>query len=140
MGPYKWSDCLYAEEASVARGANGADPYGTFNQSSTYAIMEFLETGDSNQIKQVFNKFKAKDISPLWGNQSTVPTFKKDKKTIDKWFDFQTQMKDVDPDWVYLSGHHGREFKSDADGMSSREHMNTQKEVGFFNHVYHDHT
>lgn len=140
MGPWKWTDCLYAEEASVARGANGADPYGTFNQASTYAIMEFLDTADSNKIKSVWNKYKAKDISPLWGTKSTVPTFKKDKAVIDKWYDFQQQMQHVDPDWIYLSGHHGREYESDSQGQTVQQHADGQKEIGFFNHVYHDNT
>jgi hypothetical protein len=133
-------DDLFSDEASVARGASGQNPVATFNQSSTFAIMEFLENSDSNQIKQIWTKYKAKDVSPLWGTESTVKTFKKDKAVIDKWHDFQKQMKDVDADWFYLSGHHGREFASDNAGVAPADHQNNQKEIGFFNHVYHHHT
>src|SRR5215203_2796248 len=107
---------MNSQDASVARGANGEDPYASFNSAPlTFAIMEFLENSDSTQIASCWEKFGAKDISPLWPGKRPVPSFKMDAPTIGRWPEFQKAMVDVEADWYYWSGHHSCRFSSDND-------------------------
>jgi len=124
--------------ASIARAALGARPIGTLNQATlTYAFMEFLLNQDSNAMKALWFQHGFTDESPIWGSRSTVPTFKNQRSVIEQWPDFQWQMQEVDADWYYLSGHHGRRLSADARGIDEVTHVNTQKDVGFFNAHYH---
>lgn len=126
--------------ASVARAALGALPVGTLNQQTlSFAFMEFLSDRDSNSMKSLWLKHGFSDVSPMWGNQSNVPTFATNPGIISQWPQFQQEMQFTEADWYYLSGHHGRMYASDFDGSQSEiEHVNTQEFIGFFNHVYHD--
>jgi hypothetical protein len=125
--------------ASVARAVVGAKPVGTLNQKTlNFAIMEFLLNQDSNSIKRLWQSHGFSDISPIWGKQSNVPTFKNDSAVISQWPAFQEEMRYVEADWYYLSGHHGRQFEADIrDHDDTRQHVNEQQFVGFFNEHYH---
>jgi hypothetical protein len=123
----------------IARAVQGDDPVGTLNKTSlTFAMMEFLVDADSNQMKSHWRKLGFTDISPKWGNRDLVPTFKQDPAIIKQWTDFQSQMAGVEADWYYLSGHHGRRFKSDLSLYPDWvDHINDTNQVGIFNEVYH---
>ncbi|MEP0847866.1 MAG: hypothetical protein HRF50_13735 [Phycisphaerae bacterium] len=124
--------------ASIARAVLGMDPYGTLNQTTmTVAFMEFLESADSNAMKSLLLKHSFRDISPLWGEQAAVPTFKDNQSVIRRWPEFQQAMTQVEADWYYLSGHHGRQYMVDGEELSGREHFNQQEVAGFFNEPYH---
>ena len=41
-----------------------------------------------------------------------VPFFKQSPSVIDQWPDFQQQMNEIEADWYYISGHHGRQFEA----------------------------
>ena len=125
--------------ASVARAVLGALPIGTLNQKTlTVAFMEFLNNADSNGMKSLWLKHGFTDISPLWGDQATVPTFKSDPAVIARWPEFQQQMVFCHADWYYLSGHHGRQYAADyTSDLTIYEHVNSQYVTGFFNHDYH---
>jgi hypothetical protein len=99
--------------------------------------MEFLLNADSNSMKRIWLQHGFKDESPIWGSQSIVPTFKNQRSVIEQWPDFQWQMQEVDADWYYLSGHHGRRRSADREGVDAPTHANTQQDVGFFNAHYH---
>lgn len=125
--------------ASVARAVVGALPIGTLNQKTlTVAFMEFLNNSDSNGMKSLMLKHGFTDISPLWGDQPTVPTFKSDPAVIARWPEFQQAMVYCEADWYYLSGHHGRQYAADyTPDLTIYEHANSQYITGFFNHDYH---
>lgn len=126
-------------ECAMSRQAADIYSYGTVNSTSlSIAFMEFLSDGDSNALKQLWLSYGWEDVSALWGSKRMVPTFKQDKAVIEKWPDFQVGMGDVEADWYYLSGHHGRQFAADLgpdDDML--DHFNTHENCGFFNEVYH---
>jgi hypothetical protein len=90
-------------------------------------------------MKQLWLSHGWTDVSAIWGSKKVVPTFKSDRKVIEQWPDFQVAMGEVDADWYYLSGHHGREFSADLSAEDEMvPHFNTHENCGFFNHVYHD--
>jgi hypothetical protein len=133
---------LFADDLvnAIARAVAGEEPVGTLNQqTTTFAIMEFLMDADSNAIKALWRKHGFADISPIWGGRSQVPTFKDQATVIRQWPDFQRQMTDVEADWYYVSGHHGPEFESDYDwwGEGAFWRYNHVDRVGFFNEIYH---
>src|SRR5215813_8693079 len=89
--------------------------YNTVNSTDlTIAFMEFLLDGDSNMMKSLWRSYGWDDISPIWGDRPTVPTFKQDPRIIEQWPDFQSAMTECEADWYYLSGHHGRQFDRDT--------------------------
>src|SRR5262245_9884055 len=123
---------------SMGRVANGLNTHGTVNSSTLdIAFMEFLMEGDSNTMKSWWLRQGWSDISPMWGDRPTVPSFKDQRAMIAQWPEFQRQMIDVEADWYYLSGHHGVQFESDAERMSKIDLLNTAEIVGFFNEPYH---
>src|SRR6185503_10786767 len=124
---------------AIARAVQGQDPVGTLNKTGlTFAMMEFLSESDSNTMKSHWRKLGFTDITPKWGTRDSVPTFKQDAAIINQWSDFQAQMEGVEADWYYLSGHHGRRFKSDLkDYPDMMDHINRHEQVGIFNEVYH---
>lgn len=124
--------------AALARVAHGLLGTGTLNSTTlSIAFMEFLANSDSNALKAMFCSHGFKDVSPLWGNQLLVPSFKSRPDIIARWPEFQQAMTEVEADWYYLSGHHGRRFRSDGANQDSRTHLNGQEHVGFFNEHYH---
>jgi hypothetical protein len=128
----------YSDAPQMSRQNSGSGGSNTLDDDSlNVAFMEFLEAGDSNMMKARWLKYGFKDISPIWGGKPQVPSFKSDPKVIAQWPDFQSAMTEVEADWYYLSGHHGRQFASDGEDLDMREHAHTQKEIGFFNEPYH---
>ena len=77
------------------------------------------------------------DISPLWGDKATVPTFKDKKAVIERWPEFQEEMLSVMADWYYVSGHHGCRFANDVGESDFFEFTQTYEHAGFFNEPYH---
>lgn len=127
-----------SDYASVARAATGTAPTGTLNNDSlTIAFMEFLMDGDSNMMKSWWLKQGWQDISPLWGDKATVPTFKDKKAVIERWPEFQEEMLSVMADWYYVSGHHGCRFANDVGESDFFEFTQTYEHAGFFNEPYH---
>lgn len=126
-------------EHPMARVANGLNGHGTVNSTTlSIAFMEFLLESDSNTMKSLWRSYGWKDISPLWGDRPTVPTFKHDPAIIGQWPDFQREMTQVEADWYYLSGHHGRQFDRDTERFANNMEMNnTLSRTGFFNEPYH---
>lgn len=128
-------------DADAARRARGRDTASTLDGSDiTFAFMEFLDPTDSNAVKRQWIKYGFKDVTPLWGHKSVVPTFDRKRSVIEQWPIFQEACTSLDAHWYYISGHHGRQFKIDGAGEDDRVHYNTQAEVGFFNHWYHEGT
>ncbi len=124
--------------ASVARAVVGMEPFGTLNQTTlSVAFMEFLETFDSNAMKALMLSHGFQDVSPLWGQNSTVPTFKQDSATIRRWPEFQQAMTEVEADWYYVSGHHSRQYVADNDDLDGVDLYNRAEYAGFFNEPYH---
>ncbi len=127
--------------ASAARSAPGRKLVNTLDKGGlTFGIIEMLDSRDSNFMKKVWLSYGFKDVSPIWGERTSVPTFKSRKSIIDQWPVFQGEFSDLKADWYYLSGHHGRQFALDDKGMDFLAHAGIQKEVGFFNHWYHEGT
>lgn len=127
-----------SDYASVARAALGTAPTGTLNNDSlTIAFMEFLMDGDSNMMKSWWLKQGWQDISPLWGDKATVPTFKDKKAVIERWPEFQEEMLSVMADWYYVSGHHGCRFANDVGESDFFEFTQSYEHAGFFNEPYH---
>src|SRR5437867_1175963 len=111
MGDF--SMCRMAERPT---GALGPSDYNTVNSTNlTIAFMEFLQESDSNMMKALWRSYGWEDISPIWSNRATVPTFKQDPAIIAQWSEFQSAMTDCEADWYYLSGHHGRQFMRDTE-------------------------
>lgn len=126
------------DTVEMSRQAAGVEEQGTVNTKTlSIAFMEFLSTADSNAIKSQWLSYGFKDVSPLWGDEAAVKTFKDDKATIARWSEFQQAMAGVEADWYYISGHHGRQFKSDGEGVAAYEHYRDQEHTGFFNEPYH---
>jgi hypothetical protein len=123
---------LMARQNSGSGGANTLD-----DDTLDFAIMEFLMNSDSNDIKRIWRGYGFSDVTPLWGDKASVPTFQMDKRVIARWPEFQEAMASCEADWYYLSGHHGRQFSDDFDADDKWGHVANQKEVGFFNEPYH---
>src|SRR5215510_12685443 len=124
-----------SQETEMSRQAAGVDTYGTINSTTlSIAFMEFLSEGDSNMMKQLWLSYGWEDISPIWGNQRNVPTFKDSPAVVEEWPEFQRDMMQCEADWYYLSGHHGRQFAADADRFDSGLDLeNFLSRAGFFN-------
>ncbi len=132
---------MTAGRASAARSAKGRRAVNTLNKGGlTFAIVEMLDNRDSGFIKKKWLKYGFTDVSPIWGRQTNVPTFKSQKSIIDQWPTFQSQLSSLTADWYYLSGHHGRQFGIDGSTSDTSTHVKDQKEIGFFNHWYHEGT
>lgn len=126
------------EWTDMCRFASGLFGQGTVNTKTlSIAFLEFLEDGDSNDLKSLWLSYGFRDISPLWGHQSRVPSFKDNPALIRRWPEFQREMMSCEADWYYISGHHGREFKVQGKQDSALYHYNSQKSTGFFNEPYH---
>jgi hypothetical protein len=100
---------------------------------------EFFGNFDSNAMKKRWlNGLGYQDITPALpgAGPGLVATFS-NKPAIAKWPDFQAAVTNLEPDWLYISGHHARKFKADLDDPP---HRAVQKETGFFNQAYHDRT
>ena len=112
-----------------------------------FAIVEFLGNFDTIGIKKRWVKdLGYTDISPpLPGSgKFSVGSFNNKGKEpatgpIAQWPSFQTALVDVKPDWFFISGHHGRQFDDDWDGIDEHfdAHALNQKETGYFNEFYH---
>lgn len=128
-------------DADAARRARGSNAANTLDGSDiTFAFMEFLDPTDSNAVKRRWVRYGFRDVTPMWGQKPVVPTFDRQRKIIDQWPQFQSACESLDAHWYYISGHHGRQFGVDGEGEDNRVHYNTQAEVGFFNHWYHEGT
>jgi hypothetical protein len=120
------------------------------NEPLTFAIVEFLGNFDSNAIKKRWVKdLGYTDISPpLPGTgKFSVASFNNKGASpatgpIAQWPSFQLALVDVKPDWFFISGHHGRQFDDDWDGIADDfpAHAAAEKETGYFNEWYHSGT
>lgn len=114
-----------------------------------FAIVEFLGNFDSNAIKKRWVNLGYTDISPpLAGNTKlNVGSFNNKGShpatgPIASWPSFQTALLDVKPDWLFVSGHHGRHLDDDWDGVDDHfaAHAQAETETGYFNEWYHSGT
>src|SRR5262245_40347230 len=123
----------------MARVESGLNSYGTVNSTTlTIAFMEFLMDFDSNAMKSLWLSHGWRDISPLWGQRPTVPSFKSDRVIIERWPEFQWEMTQIVADWYYVSGHHSSQFITDLNRFPGvLEFANEQEKGGFFNEPYH---
>lgn len=124
--------------AAIARSVMDLIETGTLNQKTLkVAFMEFLMSADSNAMKRLWLQHGFRDISALWGDQPSVPTFRNDMNVISRWSEFQWEMQSCDADWYYLSGHHSRRHASDMGHSDYVDIVNQCRDVGFFNEPYH---
>lgn len=124
----------------MGRVASGLSSYGTVNSTTlSIAFMEFLMDFDSNAMKSLWLSQGWRDISPLWGQQAGVPSFKSERSIIERWPEFQWEMTQVEADWYYISGHHSSQFITDLHRFDGDvlAFANEQEKGGFFNEPYH---
>jgi hypothetical protein len=124
----------------AARSSKGTKHVNTVRAVAhpTFAVAEFFRNSDSDKMRARWLGLGLKDVTPLWSTERHVHTFSTDAD-VPKWPTFQEQLSDVEADWYYVSGHHGRQFMSDFNVVTDDPvvHGNTQAEVGFFNERYH---
>lgn len=109
-----------------------------------FVMAEFFDNDDANQVKKWWRKLGYQDITPhLPGVREGVVSTFHNKAATAKWQDYQLAVSKLEPDWIFVGGHHGRQFQADWDqagGQTWYDHVMNQKEVGFFNKWYHDRT
>jgi len=108
----------------------------------TFVIVEFLGNADSNAMKVRWQReLRYTDLTPpLPGAGSGSVASFSTKGPISHWSTFQSQLVDLEPDWIFLSGHHGRRLASDwdKDAETFAEHAAKQTQTGYFNKWYYE--
>jgi len=107
-------------------------------------FMEFLGNFDTLAGIKRWKEVGFRDVTPRPpGVTQEIVKFNTPAVAL-KWPQFQQAVANLpakeEPDWCWISGHHGRQKSSDWDGNESSwpNHIATEKKVGFFNKAYHD--
>jgi len=108
----------------------------------TFAMIELADSADCNTRKSQWLSYGFKDVTPMFGKQSSVPSL--NGGMVAKGRDMLTQMKDVSADWYMVSGHHGAIYGTDYGLFTTNgapdgtRVVNEEQYCGFFNEAYHE--
>jgi hypothetical protein len=106
----------------------------------TFLIIEMGSTADSNAFRNKWLSWGWEDVTPIYGKRKSVKAWPNAKG----WTEFKDACRSVEADWIFISGHHGRQYASDwrppgdhRDDAVNFRSFNRQAEAGFFNNTYH---
>ena len=116
----------------------------------TFAMIETCDSADCNARKSQWLRYGFKDVTPMFGGQSTVPSL--NDSMVDQGRQMLKAMATVGADWFMISGHHGAIYSSDynsytTDGLEVNDECtnldwdrlhNEEEYCGFFNEAYHE--
>ena len=116
----------------------------------TFAMIETAVSADCNARKSGWLRYGFKDVTPLFGKQSTVPSL--NDSMVGQGREMLKQLGAVNADWYMISGHHGAIYASEynlftTDGQPMAKDMsnfnslkcyNEEQYCGFFNENYHE--
>jgi len=117
----------------------------------TFAMIETCDSADCNARKSQWLRYGFKDVTPLFGSQSTVPSI--NDSMVGQGRQMLKAMATVGADWFMISGHHGALYSSDYNSYTTDGSAEVNDEMtnldwdrlhdeeeycGFFNNAYHE--
>lgn len=115
----------------------------------TFAMIELADTPDCNARKGQWLRYGFKDVTPLFGSRSSVPSL--NDSMVDQGRQMLKAMAYVVADWYMVSGHHGciyaddynryttdgKPWDSDHHNLDVNKLYDEEPYCGFFNEAYH---